>query len=113
MFNLFEAIPYLHLTGAKGSGKTTLVRILSSLSHHPVSTVSVTPANLFRMIENEQPTLFIDEAEDLEKRGTSNNPTIQSLNSGYKKTGKFTELSRIYLLSFQHTAQKSLQELIH
>ncbi|MBK7499331.1 MAG: ATP-binding protein [Ignavibacteriales bacterium] len=87
VFNLFEAIPYLHLTGAKGSGKTTLVRILSSLSHHPVSTVSVTPANLFRMIENEQPTLFIDEAEDLEKRGTSNNPTIQSLNSGYKKGG--------------------------
>ncbi len=88
VFNLFEAIPYLHLTGAKGSGKTTLVRILSSLSHHPVSTVSVTPANVFRMIENEQPTLFIDEAEDLEKRGTSNNPTIQSLNSGYKKDGK-------------------------
>jgi energy-coupling factor transporter ATP-binding protein EcfA2 len=84
---LFEAIPYFHLTGAKGSGKTTLVRILSSLSHNPVSTVSVTPANLFRIIENEQPTLFIDEVEDLEKRGSSNNPTIQVLNSGYQKGG--------------------------
>ena len=39
------------------------------------------------MIDKEQPTLFIDEAEDLEKRGTSNNPIIQSLNSGYKKDG--------------------------
>ena len=75
VFNLFEATPYIHLTGAKGSGKTTLVRILSSLSHNPVSTVSVTPANLFRIIENEQPTLFIDEVEDLEKRGSSNNPS--------------------------------------
>lgn len=87
VFNLFEATPYIHLTGAKGSGKTTLVRILSSLSHNPVSTVSVTPANLFRIIENEQPTLFIDEVEDLEKRGSSNNPTIQVLNSGYQKGG--------------------------
>ena len=87
VFNLFEAIPYLHLTGAKGSGKTTLVKILSSLSHNPVSTVSVTPATMFRLIDKEQPTLFIDEAEDLEKRGTSNNHIIQVLNSGYKKGG--------------------------
>ena len=87
VFNLFQAIPYLHLTGAKGSGKTTLVNILSSLSHNPVSTVSVTPATMFRLIEKEQPTLFIDEVEDLEKRGTSNNHIIQVLNSGYKKGG--------------------------
>jgi len=86
-FNLFEAIPYIHLTGAKGSGKTTLIRILSSLSHNPVRTVSVTSANLFRMIEKEQPTLFIDEVEGLEKRGSSNDPVIQVLNSGYQKGG--------------------------
>lgn len=87
VFNLFEAIPYLHLTGAKGSGKTTLVRILSSLSHNPISTVSVTPANLFRMIDRGQPTLFVDEVEHLEKRGSSNDPVIQVLNSGYQKGG--------------------------
>ncbi|HMN26137.1 MAG TPA: hypothetical protein PKE38_16645 [Ignavibacteriaceae bacterium] len=87
VFNLFEAIPYLHLTGAKGSGKTTLIKILFSLSHNPVSTVSATEANLFRMIEKEQPTLFLDEAENLEKRGSSNGPVIQVFNSGYKKGG--------------------------
>jgi energy-coupling factor transporter ATP-binding protein EcfA2 len=87
VFNFFEAIPYLHLTGAKGSGKTTLVKILSSLSHNSISTVSVTPATMFRLIDKEQPTLFVDEVEDLEKRGTSNNQIIQVLNSGYKKGG--------------------------
>ena len=64
-----------------------MIKILFSLSHNPVSTVSVTPATMFRLIDKEQPTLFIDEVEDLEKRGTSNNQIIQVLNSGYKKGG--------------------------
>jgi len=99
VFNLFEAIPYIHLTGSKGSGKTTLVRILSSLSHNPVSTVSVTPANLYRMIENEQPTLFIDEVEDLEKRGSSNDDVIQILNSGYQDKQRHKPMLLVYLLN--------------
>jgi uncharacterized protein DUF3631 len=47
----------------KQCGKTTLLDVLSRLVPRPLSTSSVTPAAVFRVIEGYKPTLLIDEAD--------------------------------------------------
>jgi putative DNA primase/helicase len=64
----------------KGCGKTTLLRVLGKLVRKPVSTANVSPSALFRVIEELQPTLLIDEADTFLR----NNDELRGiLNAGY------------------------------
>ena len=83
--DLFESIPYLHLKAEKGSGKTTLIKVMKELVYNPKLYTDMTPATLFRIIDKTKPTLLIDEADSLESRNSANKPILQILNSGYKK----------------------------
>jgi hypothetical protein len=83
-FPLFNTYPYVHLTGLMQSGKTKLLSLCSNLSFNAFQTANITPACLFRLIEESRSTLFIDEAETLSDR--KNSEEIRSiLLSGYKK----------------------------
>jgi Protein of unknown function (DUF3631) len=63
-FSRFRATPYLHvLSPVKGCGKTTLLRVIKCLSHKPWFVSDITPAVLYRRIEDQKPTLLLDEVD--------------------------------------------------
>jgi hypothetical protein len=64
VYETFDAFGYLVITAAtKRAGKTRLMELLSFLGARARHVADITPAALFAMIEEERPTLLIDEAE--------------------------------------------------
>jgi hypothetical protein len=61
-----ETTPYLQVTSAeKRSGKTRLLEVLELLVPRALLTVNISRAALFRVIEQEAPTLLLDEYDAL------------------------------------------------
>jgi hypothetical protein len=80
----FDAFPYLHITAAtKRAGKSRLMELLSFVSSNPRTIAGMTPATVFRLIRDENPTLFMDEAESLSSEAAGMMRSI--LNVGYRK----------------------------
>ena len=90
----WDASPYLFLTGPKGSGKTTVLIVLSRLVFRPFMTSSPSVASVFRTLHQQGGTFLFDEAEQL-KAGT---PEVGQMNamfmSGYKKGMPVTRMER-------------------
>lgn len=64
VYEIFDAFRYLTITAAtKRAGKTRLLELLSFVAARSHYTAEITPAALFAVVENEKPTLMIDEAE--------------------------------------------------
>src|SRR5215467_6310557 len=62
--NAFTMSPRLAIVSAtKGCGKTTIIRLLNRLVRRPKRAGSITPAALFRVGEQFQPTILMDETE--------------------------------------------------
>ncbi|MEM3772946.1 MAG: bifunctional DNA primase/polymerase [Nitrososphaerota archaeon] len=59
--------PYLCFLGPFRSGKTRALEVMAALCYKPMLIVDPSEASLFRIIEKFKPTLFIDEAQILEK----------------------------------------------
>jgi hypothetical protein len=80
-FDLRDISTYIGIESpGKGCGKTTLLRLLGKLVRKPVSTANVSPSALFRVIEELQPTLLIDEGDTFLR----NNDKLRGiLNAGY------------------------------
>ena len=73
---------------AKGSGKTTALECLECLVPSALMAASITPASLFRAIEAMNPTLLLDEADNVVTK--NNNPELLAiLNSGHNKKGAY------------------------
>jgi hypothetical protein len=83
----FDITGYLHITSpAKRCGKTNLLTCLSHLTPRVSTGVTPTPAVLYRKIEQDCPTLLLDEADRLFKDGENSNQDILAiLNAGYKR----------------------------
>jgi putative DNA primase/helicase len=77
--------PRLAITSPeKGCGKTTLLDVLSHLVWRPLPTASATAAAIFRVVEMQQPTLLIDEADTF----LPENEQLRGiLNSGHRRGG--------------------------
>ena len=85
LYTLFPAYPYLALNGPKGSGKSTVLRVLQPLAFNMVTTSDPTGASLFRLVHATRCTLGIDEAERYQNpRDPATQQIRQLLNSGYK-----------------------------
>lgn len=85
-FNLFGVYPIIDLYGLKNVGKTKTMDICSYISFNGESYVSITPATLFRIVEANKPSLFLDEIEKLLDPKREGSTDIEAmLNSGYKK----------------------------
>ncbi len=65
-FNTFPILPFLLVTGASGSGKTQLMKVMKRLCFKAQSTSSISPAGFYRAVHNNRGTLLVDEAEDLQ-----------------------------------------------
>lgn len=86
-FDAAYATPYIYVKSAeKQSGKTRVIEVANMLAHNPVTTANTSPSSLFRLIESQRPTLFLDEV-DAVFTGASNEDLRGMLNSGYKKNG--------------------------
>lgn len=77
--NNFPTYPYLFFNAMKGSGKTRILRLITTLSCDGCLLNSLTEAVLFRT----KGTLGIDEFEGVNKKGKEN--LTELLNSAYKK----------------------------
>jgi hypothetical protein len=85
VYEVFDAFGYLVLTAAtKRAGKTRLLELLSFLTPRARPVADITPAALFALIEDEKPTLLIDEAE---RFATSQKDFRAIVNSGYRRGG--------------------------
>ena len=84
IYNEFDAYPYLVITSlTKRSGKTRCSEVLSFLSANPRNFSAMSGAALYRVIEQEHPTIVFDEAETLSSEAASTQRSV--LNVGYRK----------------------------
>jgi putative DNA primase/helicase len=67
----------------KRCGKTTLVILIDALAYRTISTSSITPAALFRVVDQYTPTLLIDEADT---QLPKNEDLRAILNAGHTRT---------------------------
>jgi putative DNA primase/helicase len=85
LLDCFGISPRLAITSPeKGCGKTTLLDVLSHLVMRPLPTANVTASAIFRIVEVQQPTLLIDEADSFL---SSNDELRGVLNSGHRRGG--------------------------
>ena len=89
MYDVFDAFPYLAITSpTKRCGKSRLGELIGMVCSKPLETVGISPAALFRTIEQKSPTLIIDEAESLSIKSESSEALREVLNAGYRKGKK-------------------------
>jgi putative DNA primase/helicase len=85
LLGVFGISPRLAITSPeKGCGKTTLLDVLSHLVMRPLPSSNATTAAIFRVVEMQQPTLLIDEADTFLK---ANDELRGILNSGHRQGG--------------------------
>lgn len=67
----FDKFPLLSITSPeKRCGKTLLLQLLYWIAPKPYNSSSISPPALYRLIEKECPTLLLDEAQCLNRRGS-------------------------------------------
>ena len=88
VFMIFRYYPYVWLNAEKGSGKSLLMEILSTIAFNGELITSPTESVIFRDISNNLITMFIDEVEQLRKRDKDTYGSLISLlNAGFNKAG--------------------------
>jgi hypothetical protein len=88
-FPLFENYPYFELNGLRGTGKTKLMRISQGITFNAQEFVNPTPASIFRFVNMNLPTLYLDECEKVfsksSKADKDNDDLLQLFNSGWQR----------------------------
>ncbi len=88
LYRVFRYFPYIHLNAEKGSGKTMLMEVLAPLCFNGQISINSTEAVLFRDIQNNSPTMFLDELEKMSKEEKEKYSGILSvLKTGFTKNG--------------------------
>jgi hypothetical protein len=77
----WQIAPYLFFFGTFATGKTRALEVLSRLCMRGWLALYITPANLYRPLENWKPCLFLDEAEIYGDK----HETLGLLNGSYRK----------------------------
>jgi hypothetical protein len=88
MYDQFDTTAYLAVQSAeKRSGKSRLLECLRLLVREPVPMAGASMAALFRIIDQNHPTLLLDEADTIfNKRGADASEDVRGLlNNGYRR----------------------------
>ncbi|WP_168564998.1 DUF3631 domain-containing protein [Crateriforma spongiae] len=76
----FDRFPHLAITSPeKRCGKTRCLQLIELLSREAVMTSNMSPAVVYRLIEEKKPTLIMDEAQSLSRQGSENSIAIQEI----------------------------------
>jgi Protein of unknown function (DUF3631) len=75
-----------------GSGKTSLLEILSNLVHNPRPASSMTASTLLRSVEVNQPTILLDESQRILRRDR-NDELVALCNASHRRKFAFVERS--------------------
>lgn len=84
----FDVAPYILITAPEiESGKTRVMEVAARICHQPMFSSSMTPAVLFRTIDRDHPTLFLDEADNLWTGRKDDKATelVALLNAGHRR----------------------------
>jgi hypothetical protein len=80
---VWDRFPHLAVTSPAGRcGKTRLLELLQPVGRKAELVVSISPASLYRTIALEMPTLLLDEAQSLNRRGTESTESLYELFCG-------------------------------
>lgn len=86
-YPMYEAFPYIELSGRKGSGKSTLDTIITALAINARMSASVTPAAIYRMLNLVGGTLVLDEMENISDKGKNDQSDFGPiLKAGYSRS---------------------------
>ncbi len=87
VYEVFDALPYLHVVGDPGTGKTRMAELLEMLSFKARLSAGMSPAAVYRFVQNVRGTLIVDEF------GRTTADLRRVLNAGYKCTGCVTRVA--------------------
>ena len=87
-----DIFPFVLITSPEPQcGKSTALRMLAAFVKNPRSASRITPAAIYRLIERDQPTLLLDEAD----RFVRNNPDlIGILNAGHARFDAYVIINK-------------------
>jgi hypothetical protein len=86
LFPIFDCFPYLAIgSPTKQCGKTRLLEILGLMCSDAERTSNISEAALFRLIEQQHPTLLLDEMEQLREKGERAQILRNLLNAGNRR----------------------------
>jgi hypothetical protein len=84
LYDRFGTIPYLGFRGDFGTGKSRAMQVIGGLCYKPCKIAgAVTPAPIYRLIEQFRGTLLIEEANF--KDSSEGNEVVKILNCGFEK----------------------------
>jgi len=101
VFCRFTTYPYIHVTGAHGTGKSKVLSVTNCISFNAASTGNCTPSAIFRVVEGIRATIILDEAEVLQdsmnnKKGYNERAQEISLllKDGFSITGNVSRVEK-------------------
>ena len=81
IYIIFQVIPYLWLNGEKGTGKSTIMKLMNKLCFNSLYGSNFNSANIYRQIDNDGSTIILDEFEKM--YGDEKQEIIKLLNQGF------------------------------
>ena len=94
-YSMWEAVPYLRISGPKGSGKSQVLRILERLVFKPLKAESISAAALFRQLDAQGGTFLMDEAQSLWSNTPGGDEIKNIVLTGYKRGGNAARLEKV------------------
>lgn len=98
-YQLFQCYPYINLWGLKNTGKTKVMQLSAIISFNSQVFINMSVASLFRIIQLDSPTLFIDEAENLwqqqQKGDDETSEIVACLNAGWMKGSQVPRIEKV------------------
>jgi hypothetical protein len=88
--SLWDRFPHLAITSPeKRCGKTLLLHLIELVTRSAYNTTNISPAAVYRLIESRQPTLILDEAQSISRRGSETSEILRELlNAGIDRNAK-------------------------
>lgn len=87
-YMMFGVYPYIELSGRRGSGKSTIDKILSKMALNGRMSASASPAAIYRMLDLVGGTLVLDEMESISDKAKNDmNDMGGILKAGYSNSG--------------------------
>lgn len=93
VYDKLETIPYLRPIGDTTTGKSRFLKVIGGLCYHKTSIAgAVTPAPIYRVIEQWKPTLIIDEGDI--RSSNEKNEIVTILNCGFERENPVIRCNR-------------------